>query len=132
MVGLLGTAIHVTNALIANGIEVFAFYDFARLSGEESLFWLVFYMVRVLFTAEIVAWGVFILGFSMAGFRSGTLPRWTSFLGFGSSGACIVAGAFVVSVLTEGWAARLMDVASFSGLAWFASVGVLMTFRGDR
>ena len=38
IVGLLGTAIHVTNALIANGIEILAFYDFTRLSEQASLF----------------------------------------------------------------------------------------------
>lgn len=131
VVGLLGTAIHVTNAMVANGIEILAFYDFSRLSEEPSLFWLAFYMVRVLFTAEIVAWGVVIFGFSMAGFQSATLPRWITFLGFVCSGACMVAGVFVVSVLTEGWASMLMDVAALTGLAWFASVGVFMMIRGD-
>jgi hypothetical protein len=131
VVGLLGTAIHVTNAMIANGIEILAFYDFSRLSEEPSLFWLVFYMVRVLFTAEIVAWGIVILGFSMAGFRSKTLPWWITSLGFVGSGACFVSGVFVVSVLTEGWASMLIDVANLTGLTWFASVGVFMMMRGD-
>ena len=34
VVGLIGSAIHVTNAMIANGIEILAFYDFTRLSEE--------------------------------------------------------------------------------------------------
>jgi hypothetical protein len=131
VVGLLGAAIHVTNALIANGIEILAFYDFARLSGDESLFWLLFYMVRVLFTAEIVAWGVFIFGFSMAGFRSGRLPLWIDILGFAGAGTCMLAGAFVVSVLREGWASPIIDVASVAGLVWFASVGVFLMLRGN-
>jgi hypothetical protein len=131
VVGLLGTAIHVTNALIANGIEVFAFYDFSLLSEEASLFWLLFHMVRVLFTAEIVAWGVFILGFSMAGFQSARLPRWITLLGIACSAACMLSGVFVVSILKDGWAVTLMDVAALSGLAWFASTGVFMMLRGD-
>lgn len=131
VVGLLGTAIHVTNAMIANGIEIMAFYDFTLLSEEASLFWLLFRTVRVLFTAEIVAWGVVIFGFSMAGFQSSTLPRWISSLGFFSATACMVSGVFVVSVLTEGWATILIEVAALTGLAWFACVGIYMLMRGE-
>jgi hypothetical protein len=131
VVGLLGTAIHVTNAMVANGIEVLAFYDFARLSEDPNLFWLLFYVVRVLFTAEIVAWGLVIFGFSMAGYKSSRIPRWISALGFLSAAACMISGVFIVSVLTEGWATTVMDVAGLSGLAWFASVGVFLLLRGE-
>jgi hypothetical protein len=131
VVGLLGTAIHVTNAMVANGIEVLAFYDFARLSEEPNLFWLLFYVVRVLFTAEIVAWGLVIFGFSMAGYQSARLPRWITALGFVSAAACMTSGVFIVSVLTEGWATTIMNVAALSGLAWFASVGIFMLLRGE-
>jgi len=131
IVGLLGTAIHVTNAMIANGIEVLAFYDFSRLSEEPSLFWLLFYVVRTLFTAEVVAWGLVIFGFSMAGFQSRRIPLWITVLGFISAAACVLSGAFVVSVLTEGRAVPLIDAATLTGLAWFASVGVFMVLRGE-
>ena len=130
IIGLLGTSIHVSNALIANGIEVAAFYDFSKLSQESSLFWLLFYTVRVLFTAEIVAWGLTIFGFSMAGMTAAMLPRWIVGLGFVSSASCLLAGVFVVSVLNGGWAVILMDIASFGGLAWFASVGGFLLLRG--
>jgi len=131
VVGLLGAAIHVTNALIANGIEIVAFYDFSRLSEEVSLFWLLYYTVRVLFTAEIVAWGVVIFGFSMAGFQSATIPRWISVLGFFSAVVCILPGIFTVSVLKGGWAGTLMDIAAVTGLVWYASMGIFMLVRGD-
>ena len=131
VVGLLGTAIHVTNGMMANGIEILAFYDFSRLSEDASLFWLVFYMVRVLFTAEIVAWGVVIFGFSMAGSQSATLPRWITLFGFGSAVACMISGVSVVSVLNDGWAVVPMNIASLMGLVWFASAGVFMMRRGD-
>jgi hypothetical protein len=131
VVGLLGTAIHVTNAVIANGIEILAFFDFSRLSEDPTLFWLLFHLVRVLFTAEIVAWGLVIFGFSMAGFQSAALPKWIAALGFFSSAACLMSGVFVVSVLTDGWATILMEVAGLTGLAWFACVGVYMMMRGD-
>jgi hypothetical protein len=131
VLGLLGTAIHVTNAMIANGIEVMAFYDFTLLSEEPSLFWLLYRTVRVLFTAEFVAWGVVIFGFSMAGFQSRTLPRWIAALGFFNATACMVSGVFVVSVLTDGWATMVVDVAALTGLAWFACVGVYMLMKGE-
>ena len=128
---MLGSAIHVTNAVIANGVEVFAFYDFSKLSEEASLFWLLFYLVRVLFTAEIVAWGLTIFGFSMAGWQSLTLPLWIIWLGLICAIACIFSSVFVVSVLQGGWASVFMSVASLTGLAWFAAVGLLMLLRGD-
>ena len=131
VVGLLGTAIHVTNAMIANGIEVLAFYDFSRLSEQANLFWLLFYVVRTLFTAEVVAWGLVIFGFSMAGFQTRRIPRWIAALGFFSSAACVSSGVFIVSILTEGWALALIDAATLSGLAWFASIGIFMMLRGD-
>jgi hypothetical protein len=131
VIGLLGSAIHVTNALITNGIEAFAFYDFAKLSEEANLFWLLFYLVRVLFTAEIVAWGLTIFGFSMAGRQSSTLPWWITWLGFICAGACMFSGVFFVSVLKGGWASVFMEIATLMGLAWFAAVGFLMLLRGD-
>lgn len=131
VVGLLGTAIHVTNAMIANGIEVLAFYDFSRLSEEPSLFWLLFHVARTLFTAELLAWGLVIFGFSMAGFQTRRIPRWLTVLGFISAAACVLTGVFVVSVLTEGRAVLLIEAAALTGLAWFASTGVFMVLRGD-
>ena len=131
IVGLLGSAIHVTHAMVANGVEILAFYDFGRLSEDPKLFWLVFYAARVLFTAEIAAWALVIIGFSMAAFQSSTLPKWLTTLGFFSAAACMASGAFVISILTGGWAAMLMNLATLTGLAWFASVGVYMLLRGE-
>ena len=88
-------------------------------------------MVRVLFTAEIVAWGVVIFGFSMAGSQSATLPRWITLFGFVSAVACMISGVSVVSVLNDGWAVVPMNIASLMGLVWFASAGVFMMRRGD-
>ena len=43
----------------------------------------------------------------------------------------MVSGVFVVSILTEGWATVLIEVAALTGLAWFACVGVYMLMRGE-
>lgn len=131
VIGLLGSAIHVTSAMITNGIETFAFYDFAKLSDEADLFWLLFYLVRVLFTAEIVAWGLTIFGFSMAGRHSATLPPWIVLLGITCASACMFSAVFIVSVLKGGWASVFIDIAALLGMAWFAAVGILMLSRGD-
>jgi hypothetical protein len=130
LVGLLGAALHVTNGIITNGIEILAFMDFGQLSEDPSLFWLVFYLTRILFTGEIVAWGLVIGGFSVAGWQSSTLPRWLSILGFLSAIASLASGVFIVSILRDGRAVPLIDIASLGCLAWFLITGMLMAFRG--
>lgn len=131
IVGLLGTSIHVANAFITNGIETLAFLDFSLLSEKPELFWLVFNTTRVLFTAEIAAWAVVIFGFSMAGLQSSMLPKWIVGLGMLSSTASILSGVFIVSILTDGWAVMLIEIAALTGLAWFACVGIYMMLRGS-
>ena len=131
VVGLLGTSIFVTNGVITNGIETLAFLNINLLSQQQELFWLLFRLTRVLFTAEIVTWSIVILGFSIAGWRSTTLPKWLAALGLLNVAAGMLSGGFIVSVLTDGWATILMDVAALTGLAWFACVGVYMLMRGE-
>jgi hypothetical protein len=130
VVGLLGTAIFVTNGIITNGIEILAFLNIDLLSQQQELFWLLFRLTRVLFTAEVVTWSFVILGFSIAGWRSTTIPKWLVALGLVSVVAGMLSGGFIVSVVTDGWALIVADVAALTGLAWFACVGVYMVVRG--
>lgn len=130
VVGLLGAALHVTNGIITNGIEILAFMDFNQLSGDSTLFWFAFYMTRILFTGEIVAWGLLIGGFSVAGWQSSTLPRWLTVLGFLSATGSLASGLFIVSILKDGSATLLVEVTSLGCLAWFLITGILMAFRG--
>ena len=128
VVGLVGGAMHVTNVMMVNAIETFAFMPSAGLSDEQ--FWLLFDVTGVLFTAEIIAWAIAMFGFSMAGRRSRTLPLWLSALGFVSAAGGVAAGAGIVSVLTEGPAVVALAVAALCGLAWFLASGVLLLIRG--
>lgn len=130
LVGLLGAGLHVTNGIITNGIEILAFADFNQLSGDPTLFWFAFYMTRILFTGEIVAWGLLIGGFSAAGWQSSTLPKWLTLLGFLSAIGSLASGVFIVSILKDGSAAPLVEVTSLGCLAWFLITGGLMAFRG--
>jgi hypothetical protein len=130
LVGLLGAALHVANGIITNGIEVLAFMDFGRLSEDPKLFWLVFYLTRILFTGEIVAWGLMIGGFSAAGWQSSTLPRWLTILGFLSAIGSLACGVFIVSILSDGRAVPLVEISSLGCLTWFRFTGVLMAARG--
>ena len=57
IVGLIGAIMMMVNLLITNGIETLTFMDFDRLSQQEDVFWTLFYLTRLLFTAEIVTWG---------------------------------------------------------------------------
>jgi hypothetical protein len=130
LVGLLGAALHVANGIITNGIEILAFMDFGRLSEDPKLFWLVFHLTRILFTGEIVAWGLLIGGFSAAGWQSSTLPRWLTILGMLCAIGSLACGVFIVSILGDGRAVPLVDITSLGCLAWFLITGALMAFRG--
>lgn len=126
VVGLLGTALMMTSLMITNGIEILAFRDFNDLFEEKQLFWLLFNLTRVLFTSEIIAWAILILGFSMAGKISASIPKWLARFGMLSASICLLSAVFIVSVLSEGWALILIEVASLAGLIWFVWAGVYM------
>lgn len=130
VVGLLGTALFVTNGVITNGIEILAFLDIDLLARQQELFWLLFRLTRVLFTAEVVTWSILILGFSIAGWLSATIPKWLGVLGLLNVVAGMLTGVFIVSIVTAGWATIFADVAALTGLAWFACSGVYMLIRG--
>ncbi len=130
IVGLLGSTMLLANAMITNGIETLAFLDFERLSEQPALFWLLFHVTRTLWTAEIVAWGIIIGGFSIAGLHSGTLPKWLAWFGVLSALACVLSSVCVVSILHDGWAVPLIDVGALTGLAWFFCVSGVMVVKG--
>lgn len=131
IVGLIGGALHAASLLITNGLETFAFLDFELLSEQPELFWLVFHATRVLFTAEVTAWSVLLLGFSMAGWQTGRLPKLISVLGVAGAAACIVSALFIGSVMANGWAAVVIEIATLAALFWFVTVGLFMLARGD-
>lgn len=131
VVGLLGAAIFVTNGIITNGIEILAFANIEPFSQQQDHFWLLFWLTRVLFTAEVVTWSFLILGFSIAGWRSATIPRWLVVLGLLNVVAGMLSGCFIVSILTDGRASVFIDVAALTGMAWFALVSVYMLIRGE-
>lgn len=72
-----------------------------------------------------------ILGFSVSCWRSATIPKWISVLGFLQVTAGMTTGVFIASALTGGWAVILLEVASVAGLFWFLSTGVVLLVRGD-
>lgn len=108
-----------------------AFLNIDLISEQQDLFWLLFRLTRVLFTAEIVTWSILILGFSIAGWRSKTIPKWMAALGLLNVAAGMLTGGFIVSVVTDGWAIIFADVATITGLVWFLSVGIYMLIKGD-
>lgn len=131
-VGLVGGLLLLANLLITNGIETFAFLDFELLSEEPDLFWLVFNVTRVLFTAEIVTWAILIFGFSMAGWVSCSLPKAISVIGIAAAACGLISATSVVAVMTsEGLIAVVDTVAVIASLVWFLSTGAWMLLRGD-
>lgn len=130
IVGLLGTGMWVINLFIVNGIETMAFMRFDHLSEGANSFWALYYITRTLFTAEVVAWSVFWFGFSMAGLRSGTLPKWLVWTGLFSAANGLMVGVFIVPVLNKEWQGIFMDLAALPGMIWFISVAIFMVWRG--
>jgi hypothetical protein len=131
VVGLLGAMLMLTNLMVTNGVETFIFLDDSLVSSNTDIFWALFNTTRVLFTAEVMTWGVFIGGFSVAAWQSATLPKWLIVLGVVSALFSILSGVFIVLILTDGWATILIEIASLSGLAWFLCAGVYLLIRGD-
>ena len=126
IVGLLGSGLMMSNLMITNGIEILAFFNFDKLSKQEELFWLLFNLTRVLFTAEIVAWSILILGFSMAGWFSSTIPKWLFIWGLFGSLLCFLSAIFIINILNDGWASILIEIGSLAGLLWFLCIGFYM------
>ncbi|NNE07527.1 MAG: hypothetical protein HKN20_03085 [Gemmatimonadetes bacterium] len=131
ILGLLGATLWLASALITNGIETFVFLADAESTGTLEVFFPFFYLTRVLWTAELVAWGVLILGFSVAGFLSSTIPKWLSGFGYLVSILAVLSSVFVVSVLSDGWAIYITDFAALGGLLWFACTSVLFIMKGN-
>ncbi|MEQ8767839.1 MAG: hypothetical protein RL885_28305 [Planctomycetota bacterium] len=129
-VGLLGTAIWVTSGIVTNGLEILAFVDFDLLSNRPELFWLVFRMTRILFTAEIATWSLVLAGFSAAGLVSATLPKWMAFLGFVGAAGCLLSGVLVISVFTDGFAGMIAELATMASLLWMLVVALYLVKRG--
>lgn len=132
LIGLVGATLWLANLTITNGIEMFAFLDFGSMSNKPDLFWLVFYMTRVLFSAEMIAWVIVTFGFSMSGLRSRTLPSWISYAGLFLSLIGFVASITIVDSLHGGWTSILASVAAFGIILWFISASVYMLIRGDK
>ena len=131
IVGLMGAGMMVVNLLITNGIETLTFMDFDRLSQQADTFWMLFYLTRTLFTAEIVAWAILYLGFSVAGLQSGTLPKWIAWLGLFSAANGVLTGLFIVPIMNENWPGIFMMLASLSGVVWFVSASGYLAWRGS-
>jgi len=131
IVGLIGAGMMAVNLLITNGIETLIFMDFDRLSQQADTFWSLFYITRVLFTAEIVTWAVIYLGFSVAGLQSVTLPKWIAWLGFFSAANGLLTGVFIVPIMNDDWPGIFMNLASLTGTIWFVSVSIYMVWRGS-
>jgi hypothetical protein len=131
VVGLLGAAVWVSSGIVTNGIETLVFLNTPPVSQNGDLFWALFGITRVLFTAEVVTWSILILGFSVAGWRSATIPRWIAVLGFFQVVAGMTAGVWITSALSADSVAIPLEVASAAGLLWFICVGVYLVRRGD-
>ncbi len=129
IVGLLSTAALAAALSIANGIETFTFVNTGNLSERPEIFLLLRSLSRVLFRAAEVFTPAMMAGFSLAGWRSGAMPRWLVALGLIGAAAWLLIGVGMASALSGGWAAKLRLVAEPVVLVWSLCTGVLMVRR---
>ncbi len=130
--GLMGAMLMLANLLITNGIETFVFLDYDLLNADAPRFHAMFSLTRILWTAEIAAWSIFIFGFIAAGWSAHRLPWWICLLGLISSGTGILSACLIVPVLKDHpTAGIIIEIASLAGLLWFLTVGVYLIVRGD-
>lgn len=132
IIGLIGATLWLANLTITNGIEMFAFLDFQSMSNQPDLFWMVFYMTRVLFGAEMIAWVIVTFGFSMSGLRSNTLPPWIGYAGLLLSLVGFFSSVTVVNVLRGGWTSVPATAAAIGIILWFICASVYMLVRGNK
>jgi hypothetical protein len=132
VIGLVGATLWLANLMITNGIEMFAFLDFNQMDGKPELFWMVFAMTRVLFTAEMIAWTIVTFGFSMGGLRSKTLPGWLGYSGILLSSVGFFSSITIVDVLGGGWTTNLATVAAPGIILWFVCACLYMLLRGAK
>lgn len=133
ILGLVGGMLHLFTLFIANSIETFLFLGFEFIAKSPELFWSFFYVARVLFNAEILAWAIAILGFSLAGWFSGGLPRWISIVGFVAAPLGLISGVLVAtSMLGSSWLVPVDTLAAPFSLFWFLSSGAWLLWRGHK
>lgn len=87
---------------------------------------------NTLFTSTGVGLGIILLGFSVGGVRTATIPRWQGVLGVASAALLIVSAALTpVTVDGPAWLA-VIGLVGFAGwLVWLAAFGVVL-LRHDR
>jgi hypothetical protein len=129
MVGLLGAVAVMAMGTIANGIQTVIFLNYGGVSEQRDIFLALWAVTRVLFTVAPVASAAMVSGFSLAGWRSGALPKWLIALGLIFAAATIIACVGIVSAMTGGWAAKVMSMFIPLSLVWMLSTSVMMVRR---
>lgn len=130
IVGLLGAVTVTAVGTIANGVQTAIFLNYGGVSEQRDIFLVLWGVTRVLFGAAQVGTAAWVAGFSLAGWRSGAMPRWLVALGLIFAAATLLTwGVGIVSVMTGGWAEKVQSVTMPLTLVWLLSTSVLMVRR---
>ena len=129
IVGLLGAVAVATVGTITNGVQTATFLNYGGISEQRDTFLLLWSVTDVLFAAAQVFTAVWAAGFSLAGWRSGAMPRWLVGLGLITAAATLLTCVGIVSVMTGGWAQKVQLVSLPLTLVWILSASVLMVRR---
>ncbi len=131
LLGLLGAAAAATMGIIANGVETVIFLNYGGVSEQRDVFLLLWSVTGVLYVVPQVGTAAMAAGFSLAGWRSGALPRWLVAVGLLVTAASLLTCVGIVSVMTGGWAGMAQSVGVLLTLVWMLSISVLMVRRAS-
>jgi hypothetical protein len=129
LLGVVGAIWISAVGTVANSVEVAGVWQIEALLDDPQLLRSIWSFGGTLFIAASLAWGTLVLGFSVAAYLTGVVPRWLTVLGAATVATCYTGGIGVVSVLNGGWAQGpwLASILLFS--LWVVSTSVVMIRR---
>jgi hypothetical protein len=125
MVGVLAAFWVPPVGVVAQSIEGVAVWQAQALAEQPQLALALWGISTFVWNSILVPFSVLILGFSLAGRGSGTLPLWLVVLGLVASASGLLGGFVTASTAGEGWAVPFI---AFAVLVqpWMIITGVLM------
>ena len=105
------------------------YLNYDGIFEQRDVFLLLWSLLRVLWVVPQVGIAAMAVGFGFAGWRSGTLSKWLVALGLILGATTLLTCFGMVSVVTNGWALTVQNVAIVLTLLWLLSMSVLMVRR---
>ena len=132
ILGLLGGALQFAIAVVANTFQTAAVLYSADLADRPDQVTLLWNLGRALFRVEPTFAGLMFLGFTIAGWRSRTIPRWMAIPALLMVAVNLVVAVLLAWVLTHDSAEILLWARTVLGMIWFISACFLLVRFSPR